>query len=178
MDDKKADEALKNMVGNALGLLPVPGAIQVGELAKGAFGELLSKGYDKFAGATYDEIARQAAQRMFEHGQTMDETHATLANDRLAVERLGEQMLATALLNKGMLDTLDLRKQPFATGSPPELKPFVEMSPQEYSAFLKWARTAGGSNEVLNEFRNTFRTVSDVNDHLGLKVPAPSGDGK
>ncbi|WP_188196508.1 hypothetical protein [Nonomuraea sp. SYSU D8015] len=178
LDAKKADEALKSMVGNALGLLPVPGAKQVGELAKGAFGELLGNGYDKFAKAAYDEIAKLVSQRMFKHGRTMDETHSTLANNRLAVERLGEQMLATALLNKGMLDSLDLRNQPFATGTAPRLKPFAEMSPQEYSRFLKWARTAGGSNEVLNEFRNTFRTVSDVNDHLGLKIPASSGDGK
>ncbi|MDP4509725.1 hypothetical protein [Nonomuraea turcica] len=178
LDDRKANEALKSMVGSALGLLPVPGAKQVTELAKGAFGELLGKGYDKFAGAAYDEIARQAAQRMFEHGRTMDETHAALANDRLAVERLGEQMLTTAMLNKGMLDDLNPRKQTFVTGTPPRLKPFAQMTPQEYSQFLKWARAEGGMNDLLDRFSGTFRRTSEIHDYLDLKVPSSTEGGK
>ncbi|MEO3868389.1 hypothetical protein ABGB18_06125 [Nonomuraea sp. B12E4] len=178
LDDKKADEALKTMVGNAIGLLPVPGARQVGQLATGAFGELVGKAYDNVAGAAYDEIAKQVAQQLSKHGRGLDETHRTLGDNRLAVERLAEQMLATAMLNKGSLDSLDLEKQPFAAGTPPTLKPFVEMSPQEYSKLLEWARKAGGSNELLDSFRNTFRTTGDVNDYLGLDIRSSFGDSK
>jgi hypothetical protein len=177
LDDKKADEALKSMVGSALGLLPVPGAKQMGELAKGAFGELLGKGYDKVTGAGYDEIAKQVAQRMFEHGRTMDETHATLANNRLATERLAEQMLATAMLYKGMLDEVNLEKRPFMTGNPPRLKSFAEMTPHEYSQFLEWARKKGGASDVFDRFENTFRETTKVHDYLDLKTSS-SGDGK
>ncbi|MEU7861798.1 hypothetical protein [Nonomuraea sp. NPDC049141] len=178
LDDKKADEALKTMVGDALGLLPVPGARQAGQLATGAFGQLIGKEYDKLAGAGYDEIAKQVAQQMSEHGRGLDETQATLADNRLAVERLGEQMLATAMLNKGLLDGLNLRKQPFATGTPPTLKPFNEMTPHEYSQFLEWTRARGGSNELLESFSGTFRRTSEVDDYLGLRIPSSSGGAK
>ncbi|MFI7707051.1 hypothetical protein [Nonomuraea sp. NPDC049480] len=178
LDDKKADEALKNMVGNALGLLPVPGAKQMGQLATGAFGEMLGKGYDKLAGAAYDEMARQVAQRMFEQKRGLDETHQTLADNRLAVERLAEQMLATAMLDKGLLDGLNLHKQTFVSGNPPTLKPFTEMTPQEYSEFLEWTRVVGGSNDLLDRFNGTFRRTSEVDDYLGLQIPSSSGGGK
>ncbi|MBF8188428.1 hypothetical protein ITP53_22400 [Nonomuraea sp. K274] len=175
VDDKKADNSLKTMVGDAIGLLPVPGARRVGELATGAFGELVGKGYDKLTGIAYDEVARQVAQRMSEHGRGLDETHRTLADNRLAVERLAEQMLATAMLNKGLLNELELSKQPFAVGNSRTIKPFTEMTPQEYSQFLEWARARGGSSELLNGFSNTFRSTSEVDDYLDLEIPSSGG---
>jgi hypothetical protein len=175
LDDRKADESLKTMVRDAIGLLPVPGAKQVGGLATGAFSELVSTQYDKLARAAYDQLAKQVAQQMSERGR--DETHQTLANNRLAVERLAEQMLATALLNKGLLNELHLKQKTFATGTPPTLKPFAEMTPQEYSKFLAWVSESGGSNDLLNRFGTTFRSTSQVSDYLGLQIPS-SGGGK
>ncbi|MGP3928712.1 hypothetical protein [Nonomuraea sp. KM88] len=175
LDDKKADEALKTMVGNALGLLPVPGAKQVGQLATGAFGELIGKGYDKFAGAAYDEISKQAAHRMSGHGRGLDETHQTLADNRRAVERLAEQMLATAMLNKGLLDGLGAERHSFAAGDSPRIKAFAEMTPHEYSQFLMWARESGGNNDLLDRFRMTFRSTSEVDDYLDLQIPSTGG---
>ncbi|MEO3802623.1 hypothetical protein [Nonomuraea sp. B1E8] len=175
LDDKKADEALKTMVGDALGLLPVPGAKQVGQLATGAFGELIGKGYDKFAGAAYDEIAKQAAHRMSGHGRGLDETHQTLADNRRAVERLAEQMLATAMLNKGLLDGLGAERHSFAAGDLPRIKAFAEMTPHEYSQFLMWARESGGNNDLLDRFRITFRSTSEVDDYLDLQIPSTGG---
>jgi hypothetical protein len=177
LSDKKADESLKAMVSNAMGLLPVPGARQVGELATGAFGELISTRYDRLAGAAYDEIARQVAQQMSEHGRGLDETHRTLADNRQAVERLAEQMLATAMLNKGLLDKFGPGEFAFMTGTPPTLKPFAEMTSQEYSQFLAWARETGGSDDLLDRFRSTFRRTSEVDDYLDLQIPASSGSG-
>ncbi|HUR09566.1 MAG TPA: hypothetical protein VM347_44000 [Nonomuraea sp.] len=177
LDDKKADEALKTMVDNAIGLLPVPGAKQVGELATGAFGKLVSTEYDKLAGTAYDEIAKQVAQQMSEHGRGLDEVHQTLADNRLAVERLAEQMLATAALNKGLLDDVDMKGRIFATGIPLKIKPFAEMSSQEYSDFLEWVRRKGGSSDLLDRFRGTFRSTSEVDDYLGLQIP-PTGGGE
>lgn len=163
------------MVGNAMGLLPVPGARQVGELATGAFGQMVIAGYDKLTGTAYDEIARQAARRMSEHGRSLDETHRMLADNRVAVERLAEQMLATAVLNKGLLDEHDMNGRLFTTGIPPTIKPFAEMSPQEYSDFLDWARRKGGSGDLFDRFSGTFRRTSEVDDYLGLQIP---GGGK
>ncbi|MGN9837947.1 hypothetical protein ACTMTI_07485 [Nonomuraea sp. H19] len=178
LNEKKADEALKTMVANAIGLFPVPGARQVGTLATGAFGELVGKGYDKLAGAAYDEMAKQVAQRMSEHGRSLDETHRTLAGNRLVVERLAEQMLATAMLNKGLLDKLDMKDRMFATETPPMIKPFAKMTPQEYSQFLEWVRLTGGSDDLLERFRGTFRQTSEVDDYLGLQIPSSSGGGR
>ncbi|NUW37572.1 hypothetical protein HTZ77_40150 [Nonomuraea sp. SMC257] len=177
LNDKKADEALKTMVGDAIGLLPVPGARRVGELATGAFGDLISSGYDKLAGAAYDQIAEQVAQRMAEHGKGLDETYRTLADNRLAVERLAEQMLATAMLDKGLFDRRDMQNRMFTTGTPPTIKPFAEMNPQEYSDFLNWARSKGGTNDQLDRFKQTFHDTADVDSYLGLEVPSTSKGG-
>ncbi|MEV0345321.1 hypothetical protein AB0H88_06125 [Nonomuraea sp. NPDC050680] len=178
LDDKKADEALKTMVGDAIGLLPVPGAKQACELATGAFGKLVSTTYDKFAGAAYDEIASQVAQQMSEHRRGLDDTYRTVADNRLAVERLAEQMVATAMLDKGLLERLVLEKHSFTAGTPRTIKPFAEMTPQEYSQFLAWTRESGGSNDLLDRFHNTFRTTTEVDDYLDLEIPASSGGGK
>ncbi|TDC93032.1 hypothetical protein E1292_41120 [Nonomuraea deserti] len=176
LDDKKADEALKTMVGDALGLLPVPGGTHVGRLATGAFGELISKGYDKFTGAAYDEIAKQAVHRMAGHERGLDGTHRTLADNRLAVERLAEQMLATAMLNKGLLDQTEMKNEIFANGTTSTIKLFAEMTPQEYSKFLEWVRKKGGSDDLLDRFGGSFRRTSEVDDYLDLRISGSSGD--
>jgi hypothetical protein len=178
LDDKKADDSLKTMAANAIGLLPVPGAKWVGELATGAFGELAGKGYEKLSGAAYDELSRQVAQRMFKQGRDLDGKYETPANNRLAVERLAEQMLATSMLNKGLLDSLDLRNQPFTSGNPKTIKPFVDMTSKEYGQFLRWTRETGGSSELIDAFDNTFRNTTKVNDHLGTDIRSSSGGGK
>jgi hypothetical protein len=175
--DKKADEALKTMVGDAIGLLPVPGARQVGKLATGAFGELIGKGYDKLAGAAYDELAKEVAQQMSGRGRSLDETYRTLADNRLAVERLAEQMIATAMLNKGLLDEFNAEEQSFTTGAPRAMKPFGQMTSREYSQFLAWARESGGSNDLHDRFRSTFRSTTEVDDYLDTQIPS-SGSGK
>ncbi|MFI7634309.1 hypothetical protein [Nonomuraea sp. NPDC049400] len=175
LDDKKADEALKTMVGDAIGLLPVPGAKQVSQLAKGVFGELIGNGYDKLSGAAYDQIANQVSQLMSGHGRSLDETHRTLADNRLAVERLAEQLLATAMLNKGLLDGVNIKNQIFATGIPPTIKPFTDMGPQDYSEFLEWIRKKGGSDDLLDRFSSTLRRTSEVDDYLGLQIASTSG---
>ncbi|MEV1175044.1 hypothetical protein [Nonomuraea sp. NPDC049784] len=178
LDDKKADEALKTMVGDAIGLLPVPGAKQVGQLAKGVFGDLIGNGYDQLSGAAYDEIANQVAQRMSEHGRSLDETHRTLADNRLAVERLAEQMLATTMLNKGLLDDIEMIDRNFTTGTPPTIKPFTEMSPQDYSQFLEWVQKKGGGRDLIDRFSGTFRRTSEVDDYLDLQIPSSLGGGR
>ncbi|MEV4574742.1 hypothetical protein AB0K16_15935 [Nonomuraea jabiensis] len=178
LDDEKADEALKTMVGDAIGLLPVPGAKQVGQLATGAFGDLVGKGYDKFAGTAYDAVAEHIAQQMAQRGRSLDEAHRTLADNRLAVERLAEQMLATAMLNNGLLDEVNIKDQAFATGNPLTIKPFAEMSVQEYSQFLAWVRKKGGDSDLFDRFSGTFRSTSEVDDYLGLQIPSSPGGGE
>ncbi|GAA4523993.1 hypothetical protein [Nonomuraea ferruginea] len=178
LDDNKADEALTSMVRDAIGLIPVPGAKHVGTLAAGAFGEIASKGYEMLAGLTYDELARHVAKQASEQVPSLDKAHQTLAENRLAVDRLAEQMLATASLSKGMLDGQDLENVTFTVGIPPRLKPFTEMNSQEYSSFLKWSRKAGGIESLYTGFRDTFRTTSDVNDYLNLKIPSESEGGQ
>ncbi|MFC5816646.1 hypothetical protein [Nonomuraea harbinensis] len=177
LDDKKADEELKGMVADAIGLLPVPGAKQAGTLAAGTFGELIGKGYEHLAGVGYDKLGEQVALRMSADGRDLDETYRTLADNRLGTERLAEQMLATSLLTKGALDGLDLEGGSFTTGNPPRIKPFSTMSTHEYSQYLAWARTAGGSSEIISSFENSFRQPSKVHDYLDLDNDSSSGGG-
>ncbi|SFK41001.1 hypothetical protein SAMN05216275_12492 [Streptosporangium canum] len=178
LDDKKASSALQTMVRDTIGLIPVPGAKQVGELATGAFGSLLTTPYDKAAGAGYDATAKWVAGLVSEKGLSLDETYASLADNRLAVERLAEQMIATAMLNKGMLDEVDLKGQSFAAGNPPTIKPFTEMSPSEYSQFLTWVHENGKGKDLHDRFRGTFRVTSEVDDYLNLQIPPSTGGGK
>ncbi|OUC91530.1 hypothetical protein [Streptosporangium minutum] len=178
LDDKKVSEALQTMVRDTIGLIPVPGARQVGELATGAFGSLLTTQYDKATGAGYDAAAKWAAGQVSEKGLNLGETYQRLANDRLAVEKLAEQMIATAMLKKGMLDDASLKHQTFTVGAPPTIKPFTEMSPAEYSEFLGWVNEKGGSADLLDRFAGTFRRTSDVDDYLNLRIPSSQEGSK
>ncbi|MGW0480890.1 hypothetical protein [Nonomuraea sp. NPDC003214] len=175
LDDKKADEALKTMVGNAIGLLPAPGARHAGELAAGVFGELISKGYDKLAGAGYEEISKHVAKQMSGRSHNLDETYQTLADNRLGVARLAEQMLASAMLSKGLLVDARLQDRKFTVGTPPTIKPFTEMTSLEYSDFLDWVRRKGGGGDILDRFNTTFRRTSEVDDYLDLDAPSSGG---
>lgn len=174
LDDKKADEEIKKMVADAIGLLPVPGAKQVGTVAAGAFGEMIGKGYERLAGIAYDRLAEEVAHRMSADGRDLDETYKTLADNRVGVDRLSHQLLATAALNKGLFDGLNLENLPFTHGNPPTVKPFSKMTQQEYSEFLRWTRERGGVSEILNEFKNSFRRTNEVTDQLDL-TEQPSG---
>ncbi|MEU4572843.1 hypothetical protein [Nonomuraea sp. NPDC023979] len=169
LDAKRTDDALKGMVRDAIGLLPVPGARPISQLAAGAFNETITKGYDKLAGAGFDEIAKYTAQQMSQPGRSLDDTYSTLANNRLAVERLSEQMLATAMLNKGMFDEFSSEGHIFSSGIPPIIKPFAEMTPKEYSKFLEWAREKGESSSLLDRFNGTLHRTTGVLDYLGLQ---------
>ncbi|MEW9548024.1 hypothetical protein [Nonomuraea sp. NPDC050783] len=175
LNAQKADESLKIMVSNALGLLPIPGAKQISTLATGAFTPLITKTYDHLTSTAYDQLAEHTARLMSEQGRELDKAHRTVADNRLAVERLAEQMLATAMLQKGLLDDLGQKKQSFTAGVPPKVKPFAQMAPQEYSQFLAWTRESGGSSDLLDRFTNTFRDTTEVDDYLGLQIPPSRG---
>jgi hypothetical protein len=108
----------------------------------------------------------------------LDETHRTLTDNRLGVARLAEQMLASAMLNKGLLDDTRMQGRIFATETPPTIKPFAKMSHQEYSDFLDWVRKKGGSGDLLDRFNTTFRRTSEVDDYLDLDIPSSSRGGK
>lgn len=175
LDDQKADEALRTMVADAIGLIPVPGAKQMGELANGALGELISAGYGKLADLAYDELAQQVSQRMSQVTPNLDETYRTLASNRLAVNQLGEQLISTAMLGKGMLDATSLSGRSFTTGSPPKIKPFTRMSPDEYSDYLEWVREKGGASSLMDSFSDDLGDPSTVRSYLQLKSASSGG---
>ncbi|MBG0816009.1 hypothetical protein [Planomonospora sp. ID82291] len=176
--ESKAGDALKAIVREGIGMFPVPGSRQVGEQVGQAFSGLVTGAYDKLTGLGYDELSKQIGQRAAEQGRTMDETYKTLADDRLAVERLAEQMIATAMLSKGMLDEVDLEDRTFTAGDPPKIKPFATMTPKEYNLFLRWVQSKGGSHDLLERFRGASAYAKDVESHLGVQIPPPSGGSK
>lgn len=167
-DNQRIDEGIKTMVADAIGLLPVPGAKQVGTVASGAFGEIISKGYEHLVGLGYDKLAEEVAQRMSAHGRDLDEAYRTLADNRAGVTRLSRQLIATAALSKGLFDGLDLANLPFAHGHPPTIKPFSRMTSKEYDEFLRWTRERGGMSETINEFKNASYRTTEVTDSLGI----------
>ncbi|MEV5407469.1 hypothetical protein AB0K60_01345 [Thermopolyspora sp. NPDC052614] len=170
LEDKKADEALRTMVRDAIGLFPVPGAKQVSELATGAFGSLLTKEYEKITNMGYDEIARRVASTISESGRSLGETHSVLAGNRLAVSKLSEQLIATAMLSKGVFDGVPLRGQSFAVEGKDAIIPFEKMTPAQYADFLEWAGEKGGAYDLRDRFDTTFRKTNEVDDYLNLRT--------
>ncbi|MDA0637556.1 hypothetical protein OUY22_29470 [Nonomuraea sp. MCN248] len=175
-NDQKADDSLKTMVGDAIGVLPIPGAKSMGALANGAFGEIIGAGYEKLAEAAYSEVSEQVAQRMSPRTRTLDEAYRTLADNRLAVERLAEQMISATMLNKGMLEDASISDRTFVTGTPPRIKDFSQMSPEEYSDFLAWARTKGGGSDLLGRFSADLGDSSSTRTYLELRPSTSEGE--
>jgi hypothetical protein len=166
-DDEKTNEALRGMVRDAIGMVPIPGAAKVGDLATGVFGSLLTQSYGKLVNAGYDELAGHVAGIAATQGKNLDGGYKSLANNKEAVDRLVEQMLATAMLSKGLLDQTTSKGESFVTGDPPKIKPFSKMKATEYSDFLEWVRKASGSSDLLGRFSDGLDNTNGALDHFG-----------
>jgi hypothetical protein len=161
-DDEKSNEALAGMVRSAIGMFPIPGSAKVGDLATGVFGSLLTQSYDKAVNAGYDELSRHVSGMVSTRRINLDLGYKDVSSNQESVVRIVEQMLATNILSKGMLDGAVVKNEIFVEGDPPRVKPFAKMTPEEYSGFLEWARRSGGSSDILERFDGAYNDTKNV----------------
>ncbi|RBQ21896.1 hypothetical protein DP939_04270 [Spongiactinospora rosea] len=165
-DAKRTDDSLRTMVRDSLGLLPLPGATLAGTLAKGAFGDFLTKGHEKLTTTGYDQIAKHMAGTS---GMPLDMAYEDLSHNERAVERLTEQMIITTMLTNGMFDDDSVQGRTFATGGDPAtIKPIKTMTSDEFRDFLKWARRNSEVSDLLQRARDTLGNTDDARRNLRL----------
>lgn len=91
-----------------------------------------------------------------------------------------EQMIATTLLNKGVLDPAvkALRGQTFATGdTPPKIVPFDQMNARQYADFLRWTRLNGHIGDLLDRANSALNLRDEVRQNLQLPDNVKTGEG-
>ncbi|MEO3794613.1 hypothetical protein ABGB14_30750 [Nonomuraea sp. B10E15] len=172
--NEAAAKELESMVRSAIGIVPVPGKEFAGKLAEQAFKGMRLEGFAK-------EVAGEAGGRpgtyafdkgaswiagFFKNGKMLDESYATATENRELVNRLMEQMVATATVAHGQHDGQGLEGRSF-TDKNAAMKPIVEMTPAEYDDFLNWAsyhsqfsslkaKGQGVMNDGAEEARRSF----------------------
>ncbi len=168
--EEEANANLKAMVGMAFGMLPVPGAKQAGTLAPGVFGEMISTGYNALGSAGYDQIANHVTTALSGKGKTLDEEWTKVGTNAKAVERLMEQMIAATLLNNGSFDHAahQLKGRTFATGVPPKIVRFDQMTPAQFADFMRWARRNSGVSDVIEWAGQVIDRSNEVRDTLNM----------
>lgn len=169
--EEEADASLKDMVRDGIGMLPFPGSKQVGTLAQGVFGEVLSNAYNMLGGAAYGQIGGYIGTALSGKSRSLDEDWSRVATNGKAVARLMEQMIAAALLNNGSFDHAahQLRGQTFVTkDTPPKIVPFDQMTSTQYSDFMQWAWDNRGMGDVIEWGGQVIDRGSEVRDNLNL----------
>ncbi|UBU09765.1 hypothetical protein [Nonomuraea gerenzanensis] len=128
-----ADEALRKLVKEGVGLVPVPFAQQVGKLginaADGIYESFIRDGYVK-AG---DWLVKQSGHA----GGKTKEAYSDAASDDIAAQELVKQMLASSAVAHGAYRRDDLNER-FVIGDPPRVKDPILMSRDEYDGFSRW----------------------------------------
>ncbi|PZG15855.1 hypothetical protein C1I98_39160, partial [Spongiactinospora gelatinilytica] len=151
-----------------------PGAPLAGTLAKGAFGDILTKSHEKLTTTGYDQIAKHMAGTS---GLPLDLAYHDLADNEAAVDRLTEQMVASTMLTHGLFEHVRLTDETFITDhNPPRIKPIASMTPAQYGDFLKWARQISDINDLLERGRDTLNNRSDARRNLDLAAYRVSKD--
>ncbi|TDE30705.1 hypothetical protein E1295_40950 [Nonomuraea mesophila] len=151
--NEAAAKELESMVRSAIGIVPVPGKEFAGKLAEQAFKGMRLEGFAKeVAGEVGGKPGTYAFDKgaswiagFFKNGKMLDESYATATENRELVNRLMEQMVATATVAHGQHDGQGLKGRSFIDENG-RMKPIIEMTPAEYEAFLNWAADHSGFN--------------------------------
>lgn len=129
----EADEQLRKLVQEGIGLVPVPFAGQVGKVGLEAAGSI----YENFVKGGYtkagDWLVEQSGHA---GGRTLKAFGDAVSNDK-AVQQLAKQMIESSAVTHESYDHGNI-KGPFVTGDPPQIKPPLQMTRSEYESFVDW----------------------------------------
>ncbi|MGA4995572.1 hypothetical protein [Nonomuraea bangladeshensis] len=128
-----ADEALRKLVQEGVGLVPIPFAQQVGKVGLKAAGTI----YENFVSNGYAKAGDWLVQQSGHAGGNMTKAVGDAATNDKIVQQLMRQMMESSAVAHESYNRDDL-KGPFVTGDPPRIKPPLHMTRNEYESFVDW----------------------------------------
>jgi hypothetical protein len=133
---KEADEAdasLSKLVQDGIGLVPLPFAKQAGQLGFKALESL----YESFVKDGYAKAGDWLMKQSGHGGGNVAKGYAAGSSNEQAVDNLLKQMLESSMASHGYHDGQGLTGS-FVTGDPPRIVPPLQMTRDEYDAFVAW----------------------------------------
>lgn len=128
-----ADEELRKLVQDGIGLVPIPFANQVGKVGLKAAGTI----YENFVKDGYTKAGDWLVQQSGHAGGKTAKAFGDAASNDKAVQQLVKQMIESSAVAHESYSRNDL-KGPFVTGDPPRIKPPLDMTRSEYESFVDW----------------------------------------
>jgi hypothetical protein len=128
-----ADEELRKLVQEGIGLVPVPFAGRVGKVGL----EAASSIYENFVKAGYTKAGDWLVQQSGHTGEKTAKAFGDAASNDKAAQQLIKQMIESSAVTHESYSRKDL-KGPFVTGDPPQIKPPLHMTRSEYESFVDW----------------------------------------
>lgn len=128
-----ADEELRKLVQEGIGLVPVPFVGQVGKVGLEAAGSI----YENFVKGGYTKAGDWLVKQSGHAGGKTTKAFGDAASNDKAVQQLAKQMIESSAVTHGSYSHENL-KGPFATGDPPRIKPPLQMTRSEYESFVDW----------------------------------------
>jgi hypothetical protein len=165
----------RNMVAEGIGYIPIPYSGKIGNLAKGALGDLIgsnaSGAYDQFAKGQYDKFGNWLAKSA--EAKPVSGI-AVPATDLESVQRLINQMIISSTLTHHNYEPVGLAGQSFATnGHPPQLRSLDSLTGLQYEDFVAWT---GDHSRV--RFEQNWSNVTLLNSTLLTAMHYTSSDGQ
>ncbi|MEV1249519.1 hypothetical protein [Nonomuraea sp. NPDC049750] len=128
-----ADEELRKMIQDGIGLVPIPFADKVGKVGLKAASSI----YETFVQDGYTKAGDWLAEQSGHAGGKAVKAFGDAASNDIAAQELVKQMLASSAVAHGAYDHQDL-KGSFVTGDPPRVKDPRDMNKDEYERFMSW----------------------------------------
>ncbi|MEV4354074.1 DUF6571 family protein [Nonomuraea sp. NPDC049625] len=164
-----ADEALRKLVQEGIGLVPIPFAQQAGKVGLKAAGTI----YENFVKEGYTKAGDWLMEQSEHAGGKTGKAYSEAASNEEAVEQLLKQMIESSAVAHEAYRNGDLKRS-FVIGDPPRVKDPLQMTKDEYDEFADWivqnstvpadyGEAQQSTSTGANEFRNSMR------------VPPPQG---
>ncbi|WP_431923538.1 hypothetical protein [Nonomuraea jabiensis] len=128
-----ADEELRKMIQDGIGLVPIPFAEKAGKVGLKAVGSI----YETFVKDGYAKAGDWLVEQSGHAGGKAVKAFGDAASNDIAAQELVKQMLASSAVAHGAYDREDL-KGTFVIGDPPRVKAPHDMNKDEYESFTRW----------------------------------------
>ncbi|WP_188193871.1 hypothetical protein [Nonomuraea sp. SYSU D8015] len=173
---KEADEVdaqFRKLVEDGIGLVPIPGANQVGKLGIKAAGTI----YENFVKAGYAKAGDWLAEQAGHGGGKTAKAYGEAASNEQVAQEMVKQMLQSSTVAHENYRRDDLRG-PFVVGDPPRIKALEDMTAHEHENFEEWLRR---NSTVPDDFgkaqSNILNGANDFDRNVGIEKPKDASGG-
>jgi hypothetical protein len=129
-----ADEALRKLVQEGIGLIPIPFTQQVGKVGLKAAESIYENFVRGGSAKAGDWLVRQSGHAGGKTAMAFSEA----ASNKIAVEEMMKQMIESSAVTHGAYRRDNLLRESFVVGDPPRVKSPHEMNLDEYDDFADW----------------------------------------